>query len=179
MATVNDILHRIMPKLLDVLIRQSGASTQAELGKKAGISDNALSRYRRGINVPMNNLPDLAREGAGLDLGQLGWLLGHVLTEEFAASRFAIAGQPGEVRESAGRYDEPGVDEQVAAVRALDLTGLDPHDVVALNRQRRAIVDLHDDDRDARDRRDARLRSLLDSFLELYRLAAGRARPGS
>ncbi len=135
--TFGDLLKPAIPDLIADLMRRAKTRTQAEFATDTPFDANDISRYIKGIHVPLKHLPALGKR-AGLTVAETGWLLGsHLVTVYDAQRPDRDVKQPGEIREQEGVYDgERNLERELDAVLALDFTPLAPARLMARNRER-------------------------------------------
>lgn len=169
-------LRDVLPKLIKQLMLQAGTKTQTLFAEKTGIDLGRINRYANSREFPDEKLAQLA-QGSGLRVRQVLWLFGHLLEEEHREHRFDQIG-PGEVvGERAAPYGKPSLAVRLEAMMLRDLTGIEPHALMALNRQRQAIVELYEELQDGHEQAMAKVGALVDAFDAAWEAAVHRS-PG-
>jgi len=172
--TLREVLLPVQITILEYLYERSGAQTAGEFSAKAGnLDQSSLSDYRHGKTLAIDNLPDIATRTCGLSSGNLSWFIGHHLMEQNKDHEFALAEQPGEIREPPAQYGLRLPNDQVEDVMSRDLRGLEPEDIRDLNLERRGIARLI---KVCRGLLEAILKAIA-VFEERYSAARRRARP--
>ena len=165
--TLRDLLEAVREAIIEDMMKLANVKSQAELAKALKIDANTISRYKRGIHVPVNNIVMLYGN-LGLTPAQTAWRIGRILQEQYPAGRVSPDSRPAEVREPQARYDERSVERALAEIEAYDFGVLEAEKTFAFNRERGVLRDMSGellaDDKAAGESFERRRRALLQSI---------------
>ncbi len=166
LTALGKVLTPAIQRYVMLLMKLSGAASQAEFATGTTFDANDFSRYKRGKAVPEKHLLALG-ERAGLTKGQAAWLLGKCLTDVNEEHRLDLdKKQPDEIREPASVYDDRSLSRQLDAIMTLDFTPLGPFRMVQRNQERNRLRKLCEQALAGIEREHELLLDLLRCFLE-------------